>query len=241
MDNRYADYMANEWGRPVHGEAALFEALTLEGAQAGLSWRTILTKREAYRSAFHRFEVDRVAAMKEADIERLLAKTPGTARSSDSVVRHRGKLQATVANAMAIQRLRRQGGLDHFLWSFVDHATQFTAARETSDIPTTTPIAEKMSKDLKALGFKFVGTKQLNTLLTRPRVLSKVRCMARAGPTVCYSLMQSCGLVVDHPVGTPEHNEIRQNTEDALSAVASKIGAHQNSVTAVAAQKRRRR
>ena len=155
MDSQYADYMSNEWGRPVHGEAALFEALTLEGAQAGLSWRTILTKREAYRSAFLNFDADRVAEMGSADVERLL--TAPTAQPSDSVVRHRGKLEATIANARAIQQLRSKGGLDGFLWSFVNNTPQFTTARTASDLPTTTPTAEKMSRELKALGFKFVG------------------------------------------------------------------------------------
>jgi DNA-3-methyladenine glycosylase I len=161
MDSKYADYMSNEWGRAVHSEAGLFEALTLEGAQAGLSWRTILAKREAYRSAFYNFDVDRVAAMGAADIERMLAVPPGRAvQPSDSVVRHRGKLQATVANARAIQQLRTQGGLDNFLWSFVNHSPQFTKARSLADIPTTTATATKMSNQLKALGFKFVGKLQ---------------------------------------------------------------------------------
>jgi DNA-3-methyladenine glycosylase I len=157
----YWNYMASEWGRPTHGEQALFEMLTLEGAQAGLSWRTILVKRAAYRAAFHDFDVDAVAAMGPSDIERLLAKPKAAgAKPADAVVRHKAKLQSVISNAVAVQQLRshESGGLDGFLWSFVGHEPQFTTARTASGIPATTPAAEKMSKELKALGFKFVGT-----------------------------------------------------------------------------------
>ena len=104
MDEDYLTYMRTEWGWPKHGDAALFEKLSLEGAQAGLSWRTILTKREAYRKAFHGFDIDRVAKMKESDVAKLLAAPSGA--PADSVVRHRGKLLSVINNAQAVQRMR---------------------------------------------------------------------------------------------------------------------------------------
>lgn len=188
MDAGYISYMREEWGFPKRGERALFEKLSLEGQQAGLSWRTILAKREAYRAAFRDFDVDAVAAMGDADIDELLAR-PG--QGTDVVIRHRGKLGSIVNNARCVVALRESwerrsadslDALDDFLWSFVDFTPQLTSCASPDKLPTSTPVAEAMSKELKRRGFKFVG------------------------PVMCYSLMQSCGLVIDHPVGTPEHD-----------------------------------
>jgi DNA-3-methyladenine glycosylase I len=190
MDSEYRAYMATEWGVPKRGELALFEKISLEGAQAGLSWRTILGKREAYRKAFLGFDVDRVAAISDGDIDALLQKGGGAPEGRDAVVRHRGKLLSVVANARCVQRLRTEhvlghlgskDALDDLLWSFVGYAPIDSQLRDAKSMPTVTPAAERMSKELKRLGFRFVG------------------------PTTCYSLMQASGMVIDHPVGTPEH------------------------------------
>jgi DNA-3-methyladenine glycosylase I len=185
IDSEYRAYMATEWGVPKRGERALFEKISLEGAQAGLSWRTILGKREAYRKAFYGFDVDRVAAMSDGDIDALLQTGDGAPAGRDAVVRHRGKLLSVVANARCVQRLREvspsKDALDDLLWSFVGHAPIDSQLRDAKSMPTVTPAAERMSKELKRLGFRFVG------------------------PTTCYSLMQASGMVIDHPVGTPEH------------------------------------
>ena len=116
MDPQYLAYMRDEWGRPVYDERGLFESLSLEGAQVGLSWRTILVKREAYRRDFHGFDVDRVAEMTPSDVERIMStsKEPDTA-PADTVVLHRGKLESVIHNARLIQRLRAEDSLASIL------------------------------------------------------------------------------------------------------------------------------
>jgi DNA-3-methyladenine glycosylase I len=146
-DARYLAYHDEEWGVPVHDERRLFEMLTLEGAQAGLSWRTILYKREGYRAAFAGFDATKVARFTPARIERLLA--------DPSIVRNRLKVESTVANAQAISEL--DGSLDELLWSFVDGAPKINRFRKLGDIPAETAESKAMSKELKRRGFRFVG------------------------------------------------------------------------------------
>ena len=147
---RSIDYHDREWGVPVRDERTLFEFLVLEGAQAGLSWETILAKRDAYREAFHNFDPQRVARMNARDVERLMG-NPG-------IVRNRLKIESAVANAKATLRLREDGeGLPAFLWSFVDGQPIHNTWRTMKDVPASTPESIAMSKALKKLGMNFVG------------------------------------------------------------------------------------
>ena len=139
-------YHDEEWGVPSHDERQLFELLVLEGAQAGLSWATILRKREGYREAFAGFDVERVAAFGPADVERLLA-DPG-------IVRNRAKIESAIGNARATVEL---GGLDAHLWSFVGGAPRVNRWQSLSEIPAETDDSKAMSRDLKRRGFRFVG------------------------------------------------------------------------------------
>jgi len=149
-DPAYLAYHDEEWGVPAHDEARLFEMLTLEGAQAGLSWRTILYKRDGYRKAFAGFDAATVARFTPARVERLLA--------DPSIVRNRLKVESTVANARAIVALRKTGAsLDQLLWSFVEGAPKVNRWRSVSQIPAETLESKAMSNALKKLGFRFVG------------------------------------------------------------------------------------
>lgn len=186
----YADYMANEWGFEKRGDVALFEKLSLEGAQSGLSWLTIFRKREHYRRTFHHFDPVKVASMDPSDVERIVNET-----GSETVVRHRGKIESVIHNAKCILEMRSQAELsadnqvlDDFLWSFVDHKPILNrwALR---DAPSTSEVSVAMSKALKKRGFKFVG------------------------PTTCYSMMQAVGMVIDYPVDTPEWEAAHERLE----------------------------
>jgi DNA-3-methyladenine glycosylase I len=147
---RYLAYHDEEWGVPVRDETHLFEMLTLEGAQAGLSWSTILNKREGYRTAFAGFDAERVARFTPRSVERLMA-DPG-------IVRNRLKIESTLANARAVLRVRDEdGSLDALLWSFVGGTPKVNRFRRLGDIPAETPESEAMSKELKRRGFRFVG------------------------------------------------------------------------------------
>jgi DNA-3-methyladenine glycosylase I len=146
----YLDYHDNQWGVPLHDDQELFEMLILEGAQAGLSWRTILTKRENYRAAFDRFDPNKVAAYDEIKIQELL-NNPG-------IVRNKLKVRAAVTNAQAFLEVQDEfGSFDEFIWGFVDHKPIVNRWVTLREIPAITPEAEAMSKDLKQRGFKFVG------------------------------------------------------------------------------------
>jgi len=143
-------YHDNEWGVPVHDDAVLFEFLTLEGAQAGLSWETVLRKRSRYREVFDAFDPERVARYTERRIEKLLA-DPG-------IIRNQAKLRSTVSNARALLTVRREfGSFDAYLWRFVGGKPFVNAPRSTHDIPASTPVSEALSKDLRKRGFSFVG------------------------------------------------------------------------------------
>jgi len=150
-DPLYQAYHDQEWGVPLHDETALFEFLILEGAQAGLSWHTILKKREGYRRAFHQFDAEKVARYGEKDVARLLA-DPG-------IVRNRLKVAAAITNAQATLKIREAfGGLDAYFWRFVDGRPQQNTWKDISQIPASTPLSDAISKDLKKRGFKFVGS-----------------------------------------------------------------------------------
>lgn len=167
QDPLYIAYHDTEWGVPQRDNQKLFEMICLEGQQAGLSWITVLKKRENYRHAFHHFDPVKVAAMTEADVERLVLNA--------GIIRHRGKIQAIIGNARAFLAMAANGeAFNDFVWSFVDGVPIVTQAAELSDIATSTPASDALSKALKKRGFKFVGT------------------------TICYSFMQACGLVNDH-------------------------------------------
>jgi DNA-3-methyladenine glycosylase I len=168
-----AQYHDEVWGVPKRDQTTLFEFLILEGAQAGLSWRTILQKRDGYLRAFGGFDPERVASFGEADVERLMG--------DSSIVRNRAKIISAIDNARAWLEL--DDPADH-LWQFVGGRPIQGNRSGMGDIPSTTEISERMSKDLKKRGFRFVGG------------------------TICYALMQSCGMVNDHVQTCFRHPEI---------------------------------
>jgi DNA-3-methyladenine glycosylase I len=165
-DPLYVAYHDEEWGTPLRDDRALFELLNLEGAQAGLSWSTILRKREGYRRAFAGWDVEAIARFGDRDVERLLGDA--------GIVRHRGKIEAVIDNARATLTLELS--LSELLWSFVGGEPRVNRWRTVTEVPAQTAESTAMSKELKRRGFRFTG------------------------PTTCYALMQSAGLVDDHTV-----------------------------------------
>ena len=160
-------YHDTEWGIPEHGDAKLFEMLTLEGAQAGLSWRSVLMRRDAYRDAYHGFSIERVAAMTDTELEGLLAES--------GLIRNRLKIYSVRDNARtALAAIATHGSLDGFLWSLVPDAPVVNRWAASGQVPATTPASDRMSKTLRKLGFRFVGS------------------------TICYAFMQATGMVNDH-------------------------------------------
>jgi DNA-3-methyladenine glycosylase I len=144
-------YHDDEWGVPVHDDRQLFELLILEGAQAGLSWITILRKRENYRKAFHAFDCERIASYTEADMERLL--------SDPGIVRNRLKIQSAVKNARGVLDIQAEfGSLDRYLWRYVDGIPKQNTWRSIAELPAKTETSDILSKDLKKRGFNFVGS-----------------------------------------------------------------------------------
>lgn len=177
-DPLYCLYHDTEWGVPVHDDRLLFEFLILEGAQAGLSWITILKKRAAYRRAFHNFDPAVVAVFDGAKVEELM-KDPG-------IVRNRLKINAAITNAQAFLNVQGEfGSFDRFIWSFTGGVTLQNSRGSLADIPASTAEAERMSRDLKKRGFRFVG------------------------PTICYAFMQAVGMVNDHTLDCFRHAELR--------------------------------
>jgi len=149
-DPLYVAYHDEEWGVPVHDDRRLFEMLVLEGAQAGLSWLTILKKREGYRKAFDRFDVERVARYGKRRVERLLG--------DPDIVRNRRKIESAVRNAQGVLRVQEEfGSLDAFLWKYVEFEPRQNAWKALSEIPARTKESDAMSRDLKRRGFSFVG------------------------------------------------------------------------------------
>jgi DNA-3-methyladenine glycosylase I len=162
-----SEYHDREWGVPVHDDRALFELLTLEGAQAGLSWSTILNKRANYKIAFANFDPRKVARFDRRKITALM-NDPG-------IVRNRLKIESTVSNARAVLEVQREfGSFDRYIWHFVDGTPICHRWRSPKQVPASTPLSDRISKDLKARGFRFVGT------------------------TICYAFMQASGMVDDH-------------------------------------------
>jgi len=144
-------YHDEEWGKPLHDDRAFFELLTLEGAQAGLSWTTVLNKRENYRRAFHEFDFDKVARYSQTDVDRLLADA--------GIVRNRLKIGSAIGNANAFLRVREEfGTFDEYIWAFVGGSPRKNAFTELKQLPATTPESDAMSRDLKKRGFRFVGS-----------------------------------------------------------------------------------
>jgi DNA-3-methyladenine glycosylase I len=149
-DPDYLAYHDTEWGVPLHDDRALFELLTLEGAQAGLSWLTILRRRAGYREAFLGFEPATVASLTDADVERLLA--------DPRIIRNRAKVRSAVGNARAVLEIAASAGsFDEWLWSFVDGAPLQNAWRSPSDVPAETDASRSLSRELRQRGFSFVG------------------------------------------------------------------------------------
>ena len=168
------DYHDNEWGVPVHDDRRLFELLTLEGAQAGLSWSTILNKRENYRRAFANFDLRKVARFDRRKVAALM--------NDAGIVRNRLKIESTISNALAILAVQAEfGSFDRYLWRFVDGRPVKNSPRASGDVAASTPLSDKLSKELKKIGFRFVGT------------------------TICYAFMQASGMVDDHLTGCFRH------------------------------------
>ncbi|MCE6959485.1 DNA-3-methyladenine glycosylase I [Cereibacter sphaeroides] len=172
-DPLYMDYHDREWGVPERDARALWEKLVLDGFQAGLAWITILRKRDAFRAAFAGFEPATIAAWGEPEVARLL--------SDAGIVRHRGKIEATIGNARAFLAIEEREGFADFLWKHVEGSPVQNRFASMAEVPTETAAARAMSKDLKAQGFRFCG------------------------PTIVYAFMQATGMVNDHLVTCPAH------------------------------------
>ena len=177
----YAVYHDAEWGRPVTDDRGIYERLVLEGFQSGLSWLTILRKREGFRAAFAGFEIEAVARFGKRDVRRLLSDT--------AIVRHRGKIEAAIANAKAAAAL--DVGLAELVWPHAPGGRR-AAPRGYGDVPAVTPESTALSKELKRRGFRFVG------------------------PTTAYAAMQACGIVNDHLVGCWVRGEVERQRRAAI-------------------------
>lgn len=149
-DEIYEKYHDEVWGVPLHDDHILFEFLTLEGAQAGLNWLTILKKQEGYRKAFYDYDLNKIIAMTEEDVERL--------RGDASIIRNKLKIQSVIKNAKAVLKIQEEfGSFDHYLWSYVNHAPIINHFESLDQVPVSTDISEALSKDLKKRGCSFVG------------------------------------------------------------------------------------
>ncbi|WP_042477303.1 DNA-3-methyladenine glycosylase I [Bacillus ndiopicus] len=163
----YVEYHDNEWGKPIYDDQKLFEMLCLEGAQAGLSWWTILQKREGYREAFDGFDAEKIVHYTDEKLAEL--------KEDTRIVRNKLKIASVVTNAQAYLRMQQQyGSFSNYIWQFVNHEPLINHWPTISEVPVTTVVSDKMSKQLKKDGFKFVGS------------------------TICYSFMQAVGMVNDH-------------------------------------------
>jgi DNA-3-methyladenine glycosylase I len=182
----YVAYHDREWGRPVTDDRGLYERMVLEGFQSGLSWLTILRKRENFRAAFAGFDIDTVARFDDGDVARLLADA--------GIVRHRGKIEAAIANAVAARAMRLDGeSLAELIWSYAPSGRR-RAPRSLDELPAITPESAALSKDLKKRGFRFVG------------------------PTTAYAAMQACGVVNDHMAGCWVRAEVEAERRGAATA-----------------------
>jgi len=173
------NYHDLEWGVPVHDDRLLFEFLILEGAQAGLSWSTILNKREGYRKAFDNFNAEKIAQYNKNKIEQLLA--------NPEIVRNKLKVNAAIINAKAFLAVQQQyDSFNNYIWQFVNGQTKQNHWQSVNELPVSTLESERMSKDLKQKGFKFVG------------------------PTICYAYMQAVGMVNDHMIDCFRHQQVKE-------------------------------
>ena len=171
-------YHDNEWGMEIHDDRRLFEFLVLEGAQAGLSWSTILQKREGYRRAFDNFDVGKISKYSGNTVSQLLA--------NSEIIRNRLKINAAITNARAFLKVQKEfGSFDNYIWQFVNGRPVQNRWKRITDIPSSTPESDAMSKDLIKRGFKFVGT------------------------TICYAFMQAVGMVNDHVVDCFRYKELK--------------------------------
>ena len=175
-DPLYVAYHDTEWGVPEWDGRALWEKLVLDGFQAGLSWITILRKRESFRAAFAGFDPGVVAGFDSGDVEWLLGDA--------GIIRHRGKIEGTIAGARVWQRIEEREGFAAFLWKYVEGRPIVNAWRSMAEVPASTALSERLAKDLKAEGFKFCG------------------------PTIVYAFMQAVGMLNDHLVGCERHGAI---------------------------------
>lgn len=175
----YLDYHDQEWGVPLHDDRRLFELLILEGAQAGLNWLTVLKKRENYRAALSGFDPGQIARYGDQEIASLMT-DPG-------IIRNRLKIESAVRNARAFLRVcDSHGSFDSFIWQFIDYQPKQNCWRTLKEIPASTAESDRMSRELKRLGFNFVGS------------------------TICYAFMQATGMVNDHTVDCFRYQEIRK-------------------------------
>ena len=175
-DPLYVDYHDKEWGTPVYDDPTLFEFLILETFQAGLSWITVLRKRENFRRAFDNFNYKKIAQYEEAKIQELLL--------DSGIIRNKLKVRATVSNAQAFMKVQEEfGSFSKYIWGFTGGKPIVNSFEKLSQVPANTPLSDKISKDLKKRGFKFVGT------------------------TVVYAHMQATGMVNDHEVGCFRYDE----------------------------------
>ncbi len=176
-DPIYIKYHDKEWGVPVHNDRKLFEMIVLDGAQAGLSWFTILKKRENYRKAFDNFDPKKVAKYDKRKISQLL--------KNEGIIRNKLKVESAVTNAKAFLKVKEEfGTFDKYIWKFVNGKTKVNSWKTLKHIPATSKESDAMSKDLKARGFKFVGS------------------------TICYAFMQAAGMVNDHTVDCFRYKEL---------------------------------
>ena len=185
----YVDYHDSEWGRPVHDDGKLFEMLILEGMQAGLTWLTVLKKREAFRKAFDGFDPRKVARYGDAKIQKLMA--------NEGIIRNRLKINGAVINAkLFLEIAEERGSFGNFIWEYVDGKPITNRRKKIEDIPATTPISDRISKDLKKMGFKFVGS------------------------TIIYAFMQATGMVNDHLTSCFVYRELTKKQLAPASAPA---------------------
>jgi DNA-3-methyladenine glycosylase I len=179
----YLDYHDTDWGVPEYSSHALWEKLILDGFQAGLSWITILKKRENFREAFAGFDPNLIATWGEAEVETLL-QNPG-------IIRHRGKIEATITNARVWQEIEAREGFDRYLWKYVGGAPLQNRYATQAEVPPSTALSTQISKDLKKQGFKFCG------------------------PTIVYAFMEAVGMVNDHLVTCHRHDVVAGMTKRA--------------------------
>ena len=177
-DPIYVQYHDTEWGVPAYDDHSLFESLILEGAQAGLSWITVLRKREGYRAAFANFDYEAIAGFSDRQLMEL--------RTDERIIRNRLKIESARTNAIAFIETRKEfGSFSEFIWGFVNDRPIVNSWNENESIPASTELSERISKNLKKRGFKFVGS------------------------TIVYSFLQACGLVNDHVTSCFRHEECR--------------------------------